>query len=198
MRSLGVTASRTGMTEPQLRSVVRLLRELHPRFLHHGDCVGGDAEVAYIARRLGAKIVAHPPKVKKWRAFFDSDYTLPVKDYRPRNIDIVAKSDAMLVLPSGTERDQPRSGTWMTKRLAHNAGLVYWIITPSGEVSRQQHRLYTTLEEENRALRAKLAEKEQEKESGNSEEDRQQEDPGEHGSGAGQAAGEGEEGTTGD
>lgn len=42
--------------------------------------------------------------------------------YRARNEEVVRLSDALLAFPEGSEEDHPRSGTWMTVRLARKAG----------------------------------------------------------------------------
>lgn len=122
---IGVTGTRSGMTEYQKKEVAAMLGELVPTevrrftmdtascFLHHGDCVGVDVEVAQIAREFGYYIVCHPPEKNDLRGFFDSDsYELP-KSYFARNRDIVDRSDFLFVVPYQMEW-QSNGGTWYT------------------------------------------------------------------------------------
>jgi hypothetical protein len=61
---LSFTGTSRGMTEAQKVTVRRLLGELVPLEVHHGDCVGADTECAELATALTPRprIVAHPGK----------------------------------------------------------------------------------------------------------------------------------------
>lgn len=113
---VGVTATQEGATDQQLREFRLLLIQLGATELHHGDCVGGDAQAHAIARDLGLKVVIHPPKNPKLRAFCEGDEVRREKDYIPRNHDIVDETDILIGMPKGPE--VLRSGTWSTIRYA--------------------------------------------------------------------------------
>jgi hypothetical protein len=97
---IGVTGTRSGMTEYQKKEVTTMLAKFgSSNYLHHGDCVGVDVEVAQIARELGYHIICHPPEKDDLRGFFYSDsYELP-KSYFARNRDIVDSTDFLFVVP---------------------------------------------------------------------------------------------------
>ena len=123
---IGCTASRHGVSGEPLERIRERLTTLMGRNevyeLHHGDCVGGDVQIATIARELGYLVIGHPPTNNKFRAFFNSDSELPPAEYIARNHAIVDISEIMLCAPSGSEAEQPRSGTWATIRYARREG----------------------------------------------------------------------------
>lgn len=47
--------------------------------------------------------------------------------YRARNERIVRESGVLLAFPEGPEESFPRSGTWMTVRIARKAGIPRWV-----------------------------------------------------------------------
>ena len=64
---VGFTGTERGLSDRQrdgLRSVLATSRELH-----HGDCIGGDAEADAIARQSGLHVVVHPPTSDRKRAW---------------------------------------------------------------------------------------------------------------------------------
>ena len=84
---------------------------------HHGDCIGADVEANDIARTFGIETCAHPPQLKRYRAYAKSDVWYAEKPYIERNHDIVDICEVLLVAP----REQvgiTRSGTWATYRFA--------------------------------------------------------------------------------
>ncbi len=111
---IGVTGTRSGMTEYQKKEVTTMLAKFgSSNYLHHGDCVGVDVEVAQIARELGYHIICRPPEKDDLRGFFYSDsYELP-KSYFARNRDIVDSTDFLFVVPYQMEW-QLNGGTWYT------------------------------------------------------------------------------------
>lgn len=118
----GITGTRLGADERQL-AWLRASVVIHDvTELHHGDCVGVDAQAHQIAIDLGLKIVIHPPLNEAYRAFCGGDNVtvLPAKEYLERNRDIVDQCDVLFGLPDGPQR--ARSGTWYTIRHARNAG----------------------------------------------------------------------------
>lgn len=114
---VGVTGTREGMSPFQTQQVAAFLKEFillaKQAELHHGDCVGVDAEVAAIAKDLGYTIISHPPKEKKMRAFFESHEYKQPDGYLARDRNIVDSTDFLIVVPLQNEW-QPRGGTWYT------------------------------------------------------------------------------------
>lgn len=127
---IGVTGTRNGMTSEQ-----RVLLQAHlSEFpagseLHHGDCVGVDAEVAAIARELGFRVICHPPEKNELRAFYESDESRTPYNYLRRDRNIVDETDQLLVVPMHTEW-QPKGGTWYTHDYAKKKNKPLTIIWP--------------------------------------------------------------------
>lgn len=126
---LGFTGTRNGMSSHQREKLVGLLMEMRPTELHHGDCVGADDEAANLVHELfltgkiaECKIVCHPPKDRKLRAFNAyTDVLLEEKPYLDRNRGIVDYSDILIAAPFSDQepkRYQSAGGTWMTVRYA--------------------------------------------------------------------------------
>ena len=112
---IGVTGTRSGMNDLQIEEVFEYLQQFNPSDteLHHGDCVGVDAQVAEIAKMLGMRIVCHPPEKTDMRAWFDSDETRMPLSYFVRNRNIVDETDQLLVVPY-QDSYQTNGGTWYT------------------------------------------------------------------------------------
>lgn len=127
---IGVSASRGGLTGPQREVAEEWLARLAGRVeLHHGDCVGGDEELADMATELGMWTVAHPPVNDRLRAFHRSTWRRPPEQYMTRNRRIVAEvakaldagvPAAMWAFPSTATpvARGPGSGTWRTVGIA--------------------------------------------------------------------------------
>jgi hypothetical protein len=137
MSSIGITATRHGLTDAQRQTLTRVLidctaplRDFYT--FRHGDCVGGDEQGAEIARSLGYYIIGHPPVDPRLRARFPSDETMPEKDYHERNRDIVDASVRLVACPDGPERN--RSGTWYTVRYARRVHAQVTVIMPDGTI----------------------------------------------------------------
>jgi hypothetical protein len=120
------------MTPGQSEAVRELLARLKLTELHHGDCVGADAEAHEIARSLGAVVIVHPPIDVSRRAFCSADKLLPPAPYLERNQAIV-DSVRILVAAPAQEKEILRSGTWATVRYARRCGVPVTIVPPSGE-----------------------------------------------------------------
>lgn len=132
---VGFTGTKRGQTPRQRAATRALFAKLGVTVLHHGDCVGSDAEADYDARRLGATIVIHPPNDDELRAFCDWSMPHEIRDLKPyleRNHDIVNEGvDGLIATPK--EMDEVlRSGTWSTIRYAHKVGRRLLIIYPDG------------------------------------------------------------------
>lgn len=132
---IGITASRRGLTEPQtarLVSALRMLKEYREaKYLHHGDCVGGDVEVARHARAIGYIIVGHPPIKNSLRAFFPSDWAYEPAEYLERDRTLADEVDLLLACPNSFE-PRPRSGTWYTINWAERTSTKVAVILPDG------------------------------------------------------------------
>lgn len=137
------------MNEQQLQRLRDGLRWLINRHgitvVHHGDCVGADAQFhrLCVALTLIPKIVIHPPIDPRKRAYCDllQNYSWPSqispesmiievrhpKEYLVRNKDIVRESDFLFVGPS-SNTEELRSGTWSTYRFAKTNGKPYDIL----------------------------------------------------------------------
>jgi hypothetical protein len=104
------TGTSRGMTAEQKATVCRLLSELRPTEIHHGDCVGADTEFAEIGAALPPRprIIAHPGK----SATADdhtllancphNDLVLPPKTHFARNrdlVDLLGGEDLLIVAP---------------------------------------------------------------------------------------------------
>lgn len=123
---VGFTGTRAGMTRAQQETVFLLL--IGCEVLHHGDCIGADAEAHELVK--GARIVIHPPEDDRYRAFCaEASRVLPTKPYLERNHDIVDACDILIAAPR-TEQEERRSGTWATIRYARTRGKPVIIANP--------------------------------------------------------------------
>lgn len=137
MHHVGYTGTQSGMTNRQkliLGSLFDLLVQHHGAMtLHHGDCVGGDAEAHAIALVLGLRVVIHPPANSKRQAFCkgpdDRVAWRPARAYLERNREISDESQQLLAAPKGMEEEM-RSGTWSTVRYARKTLKPTTIIWP--------------------------------------------------------------------
>lgn len=134
---LGFTGSRSGMTADQIVVVRRLLLELKPTKVVHGDCYGSDNEFHQLVTLLRSAQLLPDVKIKTRPSNLstscnnNADETeIPVAPL-VRDKLIVADADKMLATPA---QNLPilRSGTWTTIRYAHQTGKVIYIITPDG------------------------------------------------------------------
>jgi hypothetical protein len=129
---VGFTGNRDGMTEEQVITVKHLL-SIRPVELHHGDCVGCDADAHAIAIDLGIPVVGHPPDLPGLRMFLHYAEEREEKPYLERNHDIVNETDILIACPKQAE-EVMRSGTWATVRYARKVGKAILIVYPSGKM----------------------------------------------------------------
>lgn len=131
----GLTATRIGMSDAQ-KIAFRTILSSKPGYgtLHHGMCVGGDADGHQIARELGYWIVGHPPVNPNLRVVLDCDVVWPEKPYLDRNRDVVNECKTLIVAPR-EYTEQMRSGTWSTFRAAAQAKKDIMIVFPDGSVT---------------------------------------------------------------
>jgi hypothetical protein len=133
-KKIGVTGTRSGMT-PAQKDQVEYWLDIEPDGieLHHGDCVGVDAEVVDIARDEDYEIICHPPVKDDLRAFCPYNESREAKSYFARNRDIVDECDVLLVVPF-QDSWQSSGGTWYTHDYAIKVGKPLVIFYPDGTV----------------------------------------------------------------
>jgi len=133
---LGFTGTQRGMTEDQHVAVESLMRVLDIGHVHHGDCVGADADFHELAEARNARIEIHPPFDSEKRAWCKGDILWPEYDYMKRNQHIVDCSDVLIATP-GEMSEVLRSGTWSTIRRARQKGIRIFIVTPDGHINEE-------------------------------------------------------------
>ena len=113
---VGFTGTQEGMSYEQTNALRQAL--IGATELHHGDCIGADAQAHDIAREIGGiRIVIHPPTDPSRRAFKRGDIIREPKPYLERNHDIVDESASLIAAPK-SDVEELRSGTWATVRYA--------------------------------------------------------------------------------
>lgn len=136
---IGFTGTQAGMTDVQKRALLHIWHLLRPLSeLHHGDCIGADAEAHVMFDREGKSIVIHPPVDRSKQAFckaqlaaFDVLAPLP---YLERNRAIVDASDVLFACPRDVIGENLRSGTWSTVRYARRLERPVFIVRPDGRI----------------------------------------------------------------
>jgi hypothetical protein len=138
---IGMTGTRDGMTNAQKDSFLRGLEHFRAATLHHGDCVGADAEAHEIAAGRGMAITIHPPKDSRYRAYKreEGDQEMDPLGYFQRNRNIVKASDILFGVPK-TKVDIG-GGTWYTIKYGKGSGKPVYIIYPDGFV--ESHNITT-------------------------------------------------------
>lgn len=136
---VGFTGTREGMTPEQRVSMSKWLHWNRTRItaVHHGDCIGADAEFHALAKYLYNRwTVIHPPDKDTYRAFCKGDeYRLPAP-YLVRNRAIVDEAELLLATPA-TFEEEIRSGTWTTIRYGRKRSKPVVVIKPDGEFDSQ-------------------------------------------------------------
>lgn len=113
----GFTGTSHGMTAAQTLTVAGLLYKA--TIVHHGDCVGADAEVHAICLDRGIPLHGHPTVNERKRAFCQNfTWIEQPAEYLIRNRAIVEHGvDGLLAAPR-TDYEVQRSGVWHTIRFA--------------------------------------------------------------------------------
>jgi hypothetical protein len=130
---IGVTGTRVGLTSDQRATAVKLLATTYGAAieLHHGDCVGADAELDTMGQAMGYLTVSHPPIHNRYRAHCAAAMVCEPKLYLLRNADIVNAVDVVLAFPKETT-EAKQGGTWWTVRYARSIGRHLVIVWPDG------------------------------------------------------------------
>lgn len=134
---IGFTGTQKGLTPPQAQSLQNVLHSFDGGCLHHGDCVGADAEAHAMARGHGFSVWLHPPTDDSKRAFCAADEAEAPLPYLKRNRKIVDSTSMLIATPSGM-RMKLRSGTWATVRYALAQNKLVWVIFPDGTLGAPQ------------------------------------------------------------
>jgi hypothetical protein len=135
-RLIGFTGTREGMGRAQFQQLKKVLLLHAPIEVHHGDCIGSDAQFHDLCRSLfgvTVNIVVHPPNNSKYRAFMAGDTILDPLPYLKRDRNIVDKVQLLIATPRQA-MEVKRSGTWATVRYAKKCKKEVVIITPRGHV----------------------------------------------------------------
>lgn len=131
MDKVGFTGTRRGITRRQLKRVIQILHKLKVKELHHGDCVGADAQLAQALLVWGVRLHAHVPIEGRYRAFTKAHVTYPPKSYKQRDFDIVNATGLLVATPKRYV-EELHSGTWMTIRYARKTNKPRVIVWPDG------------------------------------------------------------------
>lgn len=132
-QTIAFTGTKQGMTARQLTQVAAWI--LGAAEIHHGDCVGADAQLHELALAADVpRIVIHPPTNPAKRAFCHHKnrlatelglitsevIVLPERPYLDRNRDIVDAAQLLIAAPKEpAEPDRLRAGgTWHAARYA--------------------------------------------------------------------------------
>ena len=143
---IGFTGTQAGMTGDQLTAVSYLLQSwrasmLDEAWLHHGDCVGADAQAHSVARQWNYSVHLHPPIKESRRAWCDFDVCEDPRDFLDRNHDIVDANAGLIGAPRAPET--LRSGTWATLRYAHKLGKPVFVVWPDGSWETDTEKIFT-------------------------------------------------------
>jgi hypothetical protein len=130
---IGFTGTHHGMTPAQVRVFRSILSGHKGAALHHGDCVGADAQAHEVACSLGRDVTIHPPVIGAQRAWKTSPDIRAPRPYLSRSKDIVRETDMLIAAPAEA-KEQRRSGTWSTVRFARKLGKPVFVISPDGMV----------------------------------------------------------------
>jgi hypothetical protein len=144
---IGFTGTRHGMSEQQKRCLDMIFnawKDFAGIELHHGDCIGSDAEAHKVAESIPRRvIIVHPPIKDDFRAYCHSDQRQEPKDYIERDHDIVNRSDFVVAAPKGFT-EEVRSGTWATIRYAKTRKIPFVVLWPDGGISYNQWKIRNT------------------------------------------------------
>lgn len=137
---IGFTGSKNGMTEKQKEVVAKLEVFTGARIeVHHGDCIGSDADFHNIIRGISPKImiITHPgfpakdPKDLSLRAYCRSDNATAAKSFFVRNRDIVDVTELLIATPASKKET---GGTWFTINYSRQLNKKRIIIYPDGSL----------------------------------------------------------------
>lgn len=123
---IGFTGTQMGLSQKQKNKINHIFNSGSITELHHGGCIGADAEAHGAVLELDhrIKIILHPP-LDTSKSFHyaksTSDEVRPAKPYLERNKDIVDETELLVACPA-QDHEVLRSGTWATIRYARKKG----------------------------------------------------------------------------
>lgn len=120
------------MTDQQWRKFLDVFAGFTPEWLHHGDCVGADAQAHAAAAYGSVRIHLHPADFTTKRAWC-TGAELMAGPAPPlvRNRVMVDVSEALIATPR-LMVEELRSGTWATVRYARKCRVPVHIVWPDG------------------------------------------------------------------
>lgn len=132
---VGFTGTQVGMTDAQFNRIASWFGRRPGMTLHHGDCIGADADAHRAAFEERIRVEIHPPDIDRKRAFCQGAAVVhPPAPYLIRNIHIVNATTVLIAAPKEETGEELRSGTWATVRAARKAKRRIVIVRPSGRV----------------------------------------------------------------
>lgn len=146
MSEWGFTGTQSGSSIAQRKVLTRLISELDIFVLHHGVCIGADAEMhlLMLVWSKKAELIGHPPinEQKMCKNLKGFTHLYPPKEYLIRNKDIVDLGvDGLIVIPKGFQ-EELRSGTWSTVRYARRRkDRKIIIIWPDGHIDSEEVKI---------------------------------------------------------
>lgn len=141
MITVGITATRCGLTGQQADTLSRILGGCwgwDVSAIHHGDCLGGDADADAIAAALGIRRVSHPPTNDVLRAHCAAEHVMIAEPYLTRNRAIVLATFPLIALPAYAVEAQ-HGGTWSTVHYARNIGRALTLVFPDGSTVHERY-----------------------------------------------------------
>jgi hypothetical protein len=132
-----------GMTAEQMKRVRFLLSDNDPDELHHGDCVGADAEAHRIIKDLDpegklCQVIIHPLVPADLRAFCEGGLVLDSDaSYAERSQAMVDSVDLLITAPAERIHGDCRHGTCATARYAREHGDPYINVYPNGKIHKE-------------------------------------------------------------
>lgn len=147
MSKIGITGTSAGVTPQQVERLRAMLQSLvqpppHEHELHHGDCVGADAEAHKLAIELGLRVLIHPGvfangKANDKRAYCQgAQFVFAPMTMFARNREIVDDTNFLIALPR-LMTEESEGGTWYTINYARKRPTVIFIIWPDGHVTKE-------------------------------------------------------------
>lgn len=141
MSKIGFIGTRHGMSESQKAAFEEFIQSKEFTEFHHGDCIGSDKQAHEIVDHFrkdsqkDIKIIGHPPKSQKTRAYCDFDIEMIPDTFYNRNHHIIEATDIFVANPDVSER--VKSGTWDSIRYARRMKKSVYIIHKSGRIEKE-------------------------------------------------------------
>lgn len=141
--SIGFTGTRNGMTYEQKRAICECLElylELGYREVHHGMCIGADADFHELAASYSFIIHGHPGVNRSGKCNTRADlkglFIYKEEPFIVRDKHIVNQSTLLMATPA-TPIEELRSGTWATIRYARMVRKFIIIVNPDGSIKKE-------------------------------------------------------------